>query len=843
MYTLIIETLKQNYVPTKDQAEIIKKRILYLLKHKDFCYKNKMKDLYNEKLLSFIKYLNNLHSAEKQFKHIKSIRDLKYFLNQNIRLTQYKLFGFIPLLSIEEKITSPQKTMNSDSIDTFLYRDIRPHSILMVEFNNFHGECLPGIAKYFLDLGYNLDICLTESEIELEPFANFKNDKISLFQISKPSLKKIMQHDILERYAHVYINSDSVYIDEMISVFDYIGKDIKFPQGKVITMCHHAEKFENIKPQSDKFAVVALNKLPILNGQNYSMVNAHYFGDFIRLQKNKITNFICVGIIESQRKNHSLLFDAVEMLLNRNITNFKITVVARAGALKIPSHILPYLDFKGRLSYKEMYENLERADFYLPLFDPENTLHERYLHHGSSGSYQLIYGFGLPCVINCKFQTEVNGFNQSNSIGYSNNSDLGEAMAEAIAMPNEEYLQKVSEVYKLSRKIYTESLNNIKNILEPTKTEFPNNFFISLGENCFNRTVLSRYHLKQCREQGELSFPFDLCVCSIHSVYKLIENDFSDYFENLQWNEQDQLWINTKYYIRYNHDRDCSKNDKEKLVERYTKRIKNFRNLFTDDKEHMFIVSSVNQDINKDEVLNLYNLLIDKINHKFGFAYIHLGKEKPSFANVFEKKERVYEITPFYYKHIPHPYQNFWGEWYKMEWFNSVEGKQFENTFVNYIRNISKGYKMKTYYIVSGGFDPVHEGHIANILESASESDGVIALINSDEWLCRKKGKNFMNFHTRSTIIAAIKGVIETMSFDDNDNSACDGLRKVRAKYPDDRLVFAKGGDRTADNIPEISVCRELNIEIKYNVGAKISGSAKPNSSSWILQNWDNRKA
>ncbi len=148
---------------------------------------------------------------------------------------------------------------------------------------------------------------------------------------------------------------------------------------------------------------------------------------------------------------------------------------------------------------------------------------------------------------------------------------------------------------------------------------------------------------------------------------------------------------------------------------------------------------------------------------------------------------------------------------------------------------------MKTYYIVSGGFDPIHEGHVENILESKNNSDGVIALVNSDEWLCRKKGKNFMNFQTRSTVVGAIKGVIDVIAFDDSDNSACDGLRKVREKYPNDILVFAKGGDRTADNIPEIPVCKELNIEIKYNVGFSISGRQKPNSSSWILKNWESK--
>ena len=144
---------------------------------------------------------------------------------------------------------------------------------------------------------------------------------------------------------------------------------------------------------------------------------------------------------------------------------------------------------------------------------------------------------------------------------------------------------------------------------------------------------------------------------------------------------------------------------------------------------------------------------------------------------------------------------------------------------------------MKTYYIVSGGFDPIHEGHINMILEAASRSDGVIVLANSDDWLCRKKGKNFQNILTRTTILAALKGVIDVLEFDDSDNSASDGIRKARAKYPDAHLVFANGGDRGKDNIPECPVCAECNVDLAFSVG----GDNKANSSSWILERWNNK--
>lgn len=144
---------------------------------------------------------------------------------------------------------------------------------------------------------------------------------------------------------------------------------------------------------------------------------------------------------------------------------------------------------------------------------------------------------------------------------------------------------------------------------------------------------------------------------------------------------------------------------------------------------------------------------------------------------------------------------------------------------------------MSKYYIVSGGFDPIHEGHIEMIKASANASDGVIVLANSDDWLCRKKGQNFYSMKTRMAILSNLKGVVDVLEFDDKDNSASNGIRKARAKYPNDNLVFANGGDRGKDNIPEGPVCKECGVDLVFGVG----GENKANSSSWILNKWNNK--
>ena len=145
---------------------------------------------------------------------------------------------------------------------------------------------------------------------------------------------------------------------------------------------------------------------------------------------------------------------------------------------------------------------------------------------------------------------------------------------------------------------------------------------------------------------------------------------------------------------------------------------------------------------------------------------------------------------------------------------------------------------MVTYYIVSGGFDPIHEGHIEMIKASAQVSDGVIVLANSDDWLCRKKGKNFHSMKTRKAILENLKGVIDVLEFDDSDNSASDGIRRARAKYPNEHLVFANGGDRGKDNIPECPTCEGCKVDLAFGVG----GDNKANSSSWILEKWNKKE-
>jgi cytidyltransferase-like protein len=138
---------------------------------------------------------------------------------------------------------------------------------------------------------------------------------------------------------------------------------------------------------------------------------------------------------------------------------------------------------------------------------------------------------------------------------------------------------------------------------------------------------------------------------------------------------------------------------------------------------------------------------------------------------------------------------------------------------------------MKKVVLVTGGFDPLHCGHIAYFKAARKLGDKLVVGINTDAWLTRKKGKPFMPISERCTVIQNLAMVDHCVLFDDDDNTSIEAIKNVKFMYPDAHIIFANGGDRTANNIPEMVFD---DVEFVFGVG----GEDKKNSSSWILKEW-----
>ena len=126
--------------------------------------------------------------------------------------------------------------------------------------------------------------------------------------------------------------------------------------------------------------------------------------------------------------------------------------------------------------------------------------------------------------------------------------------------------------------------------------------------------------------------------------------------------------------------------------------------------------------------------------------------------------------------------------------------------------------------LVSGGFDPLHSGHLEYFKEAKKLGDALCVCVNSDDWLTRKKGKPFMPIEERMAILKELKTPNLVIEFNDKDDSACDAIEMALQVY--DRVIFANGGDRHTGEVPESVVCKKHGIEMVDGLGDKIRSSS-----------------
>ena len=145
---------------------------------------------------------------------------------------------------------------------------------------------------------------------------------------------------------------------------------------------------------------------------------------------------------------------------------------------------------------------------------------------------------------------------------------------------------------------------------------------------------------------------------------------------------------------------------------------------------------------------------------------------------------------------------------------------------------------MQNVVLVTGGFDPLHSGHIEYFKAAKQLGTKLIVGVNSDEWLTRKKGRPFMPFKERCAIIKELSVVDKVIGFDDSDDSACQAIFHTMSTNTG-KIIFANGGDRTNTTTPEYTTYGDHpQVEFAFGVG----GKNKANSSSWILDEWKTQK-
>ena len=326
-----------------------------------------------------------------------------------------------------------------------------------------HAEVTPGYARYLRELGFKVRVLLSPRLRAQGLFSRVKDDGLSVHYISR---KKVLRHFLgggLGQAAGLLVTTTGKITKGACAAQERAVFSYDPARQKILFVEHDVRKMGDENLPAD--GVISLRR-PHYKGVETAVVNPHFFGDVALTAKNgDCTHFITIGALRAKRRNTEMLLGAVRALHDQGVRNFKILVVGKGKVANLPRELRPCFEFCGHLNFERMYARIEQADFFLPLLDADNPQHERYITTGTSGTFQLVYGFAKPCLIAEKFAA-VNGFDAANAIVYKQNTDLAQAMRAAIDMPAVSYDALQQSLEKTTATLYHESLENMRKLID-----------------------------------------------------------------------------------------------------------------------------------------------------------------------------------------------------------------------------------------------------------------------------------------------------------------------------------------------------------------------------------------
>lgn len=387
---------------------------------------------------------------------------LHFNLFNIIQLQENRKHYISNFCGLKLKIAKQSKKFNKNLYNNFINHKILPNTILIVEINDCHKETIPGYCKLLSDLNYHVDILTRDCSENIFKILN----NVNVFECNEKTFDKITKDFNFKSYERIIYNSKRIYAG--IKNINGEGCDISeylsfVPKGQEenIYVQHHIDK---ISQTPDDIQIILANpsKHPLL--EDY-VVNSNYFGTLPVHKKSQTTSFISIGELSNKRRNSNLLVNAVKQLQLRGIKNFKVVIIGEGKVEELPKEIQKYFKILGRVDYPTMFKELNKSDFILPLLDPDIEAHKRYMTDGTSGTFQLVYGFNKPCLIHKTF-ARIYNFNEENSLIYDDNTKFADTMSQAINLTKENYLNLQKHLQKETEHINKLSLNNLKKILQ-----------------------------------------------------------------------------------------------------------------------------------------------------------------------------------------------------------------------------------------------------------------------------------------------------------------------------------------------------------------------------------------
>lgn len=367
------------------------------------------------------------------------------------------IFGIFYTNLIEIIFKKKKKDLN---FDDFINYQTRPNSVLIAEYHRWHLECLPGYTKYFIDLGYNVDIIipkgLKESMEKFQPKDNLQIFEYSEIKEIEANLMKFKHK--LNKYKFSFLETLDLKHKNLYKKMGY------FENPNSLFVIHHIDEMSKygINNYISRKKVFSVTDYGVI-----SFLNPNYFGEFNLLhEKNKSVSFF---ITSTKLRNYNYIVKGAEFLKNKGI-NFVINVIGRTGkfnAKKLPKRLKNYFHFFGEVKYQKMYEIIQNSNFIILNLFPNQKNDNLFRKYRSTGNSQLAYGFHKPVLIEENFAKPYK-FSNETAIIFKGN-DLSSAMLRAVNMKDEEYKNMCDNIKFLRESIYNASLINLKNVLDSSQ--------------------------------------------------------------------------------------------------------------------------------------------------------------------------------------------------------------------------------------------------------------------------------------------------------------------------------------------------------------------------------------
>ena len=344
---------------------------------------------------------------------------------------------------------------HSHNITSLLSSNIKNNTVLIFEPEFYHHECTPGYTKYFLDLGYSVDIIL--DNFGTSAFCLFKLlENIRLFTFYR--LSELIAHS--KEFQLIFKNYSYIVIETTHPARNQTYKDLGFfKMNNTIFVVHTIEyiKTTGISIFYNQNRLWALGHF-----KNALCVNPHYFGDIkIRIKNNRTKFFIT----SNSDRNYKDLILAAEKLKNENL-DFEVMVIGRRKSFSkkdLSENLKENFKLNLNVKFEELYEAVYSSDYIIINLYPNYKNNELFRKNRLTGSLQLSYGFYKPALIHKSF-AEFYNMTSENSFLFDN-SNFYEIMRKAILLNNQGYKEKQKNLIKLSDSLYKLSLGNVKKTL------------------------------------------------------------------------------------------------------------------------------------------------------------------------------------------------------------------------------------------------------------------------------------------------------------------------------------------------------------------------------------------